>query len=189
MIYEHFRATDAHDAALDLSDLFNVSFQGDDIQDFDTRCDQATLSASEVSKENVLESLYKMKIRGSAQLQTVLAIEQEIDRDRAMPSYQRLKTRNRRHTDQITRTRNFKVGNERIEIGVFVKGQTGKNVSVERRTGECYQWKANGQCSRGDSCSLSYGSNRGQQAQSSSLAPKAQTRSDGRKPSIGKNTR
>ena len=52
MIYELFRATGAHDAALDLSDLFNVSLQGDDTQDFDTRWDQGLLSASEIPKEN-----------------------------------------------------------------------------------------------------------------------------------------
>ena len=33
-INEHFRATGAHEAARVLSDLFNVSLQGDDIQDF-----------------------------------------------------------------------------------------------------------------------------------------------------------
>ena len=54
MIYDHFRATGAYDAALDPSDLFNVSSQGDDIQDFDTRWDQAPLSANEIPKENVL---------------------------------------------------------------------------------------------------------------------------------------
>ena len=82
MIYEHFRAIGAHAAALDLSDLFNVSLQGDDIQDFDTRWDQALLSPSEAPKENVPESLYNMRIRESVQLQTVLAMnDQEIDRD------------------------------------------------------------------------------------------------------------
>ena len=40
-IYDHFRATGAHDAALDLSDIFNVSLQGGDMQDFDTMWDQA----------------------------------------------------------------------------------------------------------------------------------------------------
>ena len=73
MIYDHFRATSAHDAALDLSDLFNVSLQGDDIQDFYTNWDQALFSASEVPAENVLDNLYKMKIRDCVQLQTVLA--------------------------------------------------------------------------------------------------------------------
>ena len=51
IIYDHFGATGAHDAALDLSDLFNVSLQGGDMQDFDTMWDQALLSASEVPKD------------------------------------------------------------------------------------------------------------------------------------------
>ena len=37
MSYERSRAAGAHETALDLSDLFTVSSQGDDIQDFDTR--------------------------------------------------------------------------------------------------------------------------------------------------------
>ena len=41
--------------------LVSVSFQGDDIQDFDTRWDQALMSTCEVPKDNVLESLYKMR--------------------------------------------------------------------------------------------------------------------------------
>ena len=61
----------------------------------------------------------------------------------------------------------------------------GKNVSVESRMGECYQWKPHGQCSRTDSCSFSQGSNRGQQAQSYSPPPKTQTQFDGRRPSSG----
>ena len=116
MTYDHFQATGVHHAALDLSDLLNVLLQADDIQDFDTRWDQ--LSASDIPKESVLETLYKMRIRESVQLQTVLAMhDQEIDRDRAMPSYQRLKI------DQTIRTRNFRARNESIETGVLVKSQ------------------------------------------------------------------
>ena len=51
LIYDHFQATGAHEAALDSANIFNVSLQGDDI---DTRWDQAPLSASEVPKQNVL---------------------------------------------------------------------------------------------------------------------------------------
>ena len=65
MICEHFRATGAHEAALDLSDLFTVSLQGDVIQDSDTRWDQALVLASEIPKKNVLGSLCKMRIRES----------------------------------------------------------------------------------------------------------------------------
>ena len=185
MIYDHFRSFGAHEAALDLSDLSNVSSPEDDIR---TRWDQALSSASEVSREHVLESLCKMKLRESVQLQTVLAMyDREIDRNLALPRYPRLKTVVRRHVDQMIRKRNFKTRSERIETGVLVKSHKGRNVRAERKVGdlkvkdfsaweECYQWKANGQCSRGDSCSFSHGSNRGQQAQSSSLAPKARCR-------------
>ena len=30
----------------------------------------------------------------------------------------------------------------------------GKSVSVERQSGECYHWKAKGQCTRGGACSF-----------------------------------
>ena len=89
MIYDHFRATVACDAPQDRSDLFHVSLHGGDIQDQDTRWDQPLFSAIEIPRENVLESLYKMKMRDSVQLQSVLAVyDLEIDRNLALPSYQ-----------------------------------------------------------------------------------------------------
>ena len=36
LIYHHFRATGAHDAAQGLSDLFNICSKSDDFQDFET---------------------------------------------------------------------------------------------------------------------------------------------------------
>ena len=43
--------------------------------------------------ENVLESLYKMRMRESVQFRTVLAMyEQEIDQHRSKPKYQKLQT-------------------------------------------------------------------------------------------------
>ena len=156
LIYDHFRATRAYDAAPGLSDLLNNCSQGDDIQDFDTRWDQALLTASEIARVNVFEGLYKMKKRGSVQLQTVLVMyDPEMDRDRAMPSNQRLKTLARRH-DQMIWTRNFSARNQRIETGVLVTSQKGRKVSVEGKVAECYQWKEKGQCSSGDSCSFSH---------------------------------
>ena len=71
--------------------IYQISSQRGDTQDFDTRWGQALPAASEIPKENVLESLYKMRIRESVQLRTVLAMyEQEIERDLEMPSFQRL---------------------------------------------------------------------------------------------------
>ena len=55
----------------------------------------------------------------------------------------------REHIDQMIRTRVFKARNERIGTGVLVKSRKGRNVRVERKLGECFQWRANGQCSKG----------------------------------------
>ena len=61
MIYDHFRATGAYDAAQGLSDLFNICLHNDAVQDFDARWDQSLLTASEIPTENVLEGLYKLQ--------------------------------------------------------------------------------------------------------------------------------
>ena len=58
MSYEYFRVTGAHEAVLDFSDLLSDSLHGDDIQDCDTRWDQALLSTEELHKDRILESLY-----------------------------------------------------------------------------------------------------------------------------------
>ena len=63
------RVTGAHEAVLVHTDMFSFSWHGNDIQDFDTRWDRTLLSTSEVPKDSVLESLYKMRIRESVQLQ------------------------------------------------------------------------------------------------------------------------
>ena len=84
-------------------------------------------SASEAPKDSTLESLYKMRMRESDQLRTVLATyEQEINRGRSEPNYQKLKTMLMTHIDQPIRTRNFKVRNDRIDTGALVKTQKGE---------------------------------------------------------------
>ena len=74
MIYEHFRATGAYEAVQGLSNLFSISLQNDDVQDFDVRWDQALLSASEMPSDVILQGLYKSKLQDSVHLQIVLAL-------------------------------------------------------------------------------------------------------------------
>ena len=112
MIHDHFQATGAYDAAQRLSDLFNICLHDDDLQDFDTRLYQVQLTTSEMPQENVFEGLYKMKLQGSAQHQTALAVyDQGMNRDRVLQSYQRLRTLVR-HIDQMIRMRNFEARNK-----------------------------------------------------------------------------
>ena len=58
-----------------------------------------------------------------------------------------------------------------VDTGAQAKGK-GKLVSVKRKQGECYQWKAKGQCTREDACSFRHDENtRTKSRRSSCLAP------------------
>ena len=139
---------------------------------------QALLAASEIPTEMVLEGLYKSKLQDSVQLETPLALyEQENIRNNEHPSLSRLKTSVRRHIDQTMRTRNFRARNETVERGAVTQSQKGRKASAERKVGEFDQWKAIGQCSKGDSWSFRHDPASGnrcdqrQEGESSSPAP------------------
>ena len=74
MIYDYFRVTGAHDTVLDYAVLFSVILHDDNIQEFDTRWDEVLLFTSKFPSDDVFESLYKLRIRESAQLTTVLEL-------------------------------------------------------------------------------------------------------------------
>ena len=65
------------EAVQGLSNLFTISLQIDDVQDFDVSWDQALLSASEMPSDVILEGLYKSKLQDSVQLQIVLALNDQ----------------------------------------------------------------------------------------------------------------
>ena len=101
MIYDYFRVTGAHDTVLDYADLFSVTLHDDNIQEFETRWDEVLLSMSKIPSDDILESLYKLRIRESAQLKTVLELyDMEIHQKISMPNYQKLKTMVKRRIDQ-----------------------------------------------------------------------------------------
>ena len=71
---------------------------------------------SKFSSDDILESLYKLRIRESAQLKTVLELyDIEIHQKISMPNYQKLKTMVKRRKDQKLRLRNFDARHGRIE--------------------------------------------------------------------------
>ena len=109
--------------------------------------------------DDVLESLCKLRIRESAQLNTAIELyDMEIHQKISMPNYQKLKTMVKRSVDQKLRLRKFDARNERIETGAVVKNRK-ELIGFEGRKGTCYQWKENGQCSKGDKCSFWHESN------------------------------
>ena len=95
---------------------------------------------SKIPSIDVLESLYKLRIRESVQLKTVLEFyEMEIHQKISMAYYQKLKTMVKRRKDQIFRLRNFDARRGRIETGV-IKNRKGTS-GVDAGKGTCYQWK------------------------------------------------
>ena len=136
----------------------------------------------------ILEGMYKSRFQDSVQLQTVLALyDQETVRSKEA-NCQQLKTAVKLHIVQIMGTRN-----DVVERGSVTKSQKGNKAYVERKAGECFQWKAQGQCSKGDSCSFSHHTRLWKQrtrrkGRSSSLASHSkakQTDGEGQKSSQG----
>ena len=114
---------------------------------------------TKISPDDILESLYKLRIRESDRLKTVLELyDMETHQKITMPNYQKLKTMVKRRKDQKVRLRNFDVRHGRIETGAVVKNRKGMS-GVEGGKGICYQWKEKGQCSKGDQCSFRHESN------------------------------
>ena len=92
MIYDYFLVTGAHDTVLDFADLFSDTLHDDNIQEFDTRWDEVLVFMSKIPSDDILESLFKLRIRESAQLKTVLELyDMEIHQKISMPNFQKLK--------------------------------------------------------------------------------------------------
>ena len=181
MIYDYFRATGAHDTVLDYAELVSVALHDDNIQEFDTRCYEVLLSASKIPSDDILESLFKLRIRESAQLKTVLELyDVQIHQKISMPKYQKLKTMVKRSFHQKLRLRNLDARHGRIESGAVTKNQKGLS-GVEGGKGICYQWKDKGQRSKGDKCSFWHESNdRAQKLEHTAATPSEPSLSRGR---------
>ena len=124
MIYDYFRVTGAHDTVLDYADLFSVALHDDNIQEFDARWDEVLLSMSKIPFDDFLESLYKLRIRESAQLETVLAFyDMEIHQKISLPKISEIEDKVKRRKDQKPRLRNFEARHGRIESGAVVKSR------------------------------------------------------------------
>ena len=79
---------------------------------------------SKFPSDDVLESLYKLRIRASAQLKTVLEVyDMEIHQKISMPNCQKLRTMVKRSIDQKLRLRNFDARHGKIETRAVVKNR------------------------------------------------------------------
>ena len=98
--------------------------------------------------------IVQKRIRESEKLKTVLELcDLEIHQKKIGPDYHRLKTMVKRSIEQDIRNRNVGTRNGNYERNAVVKNP-GKNSVTQRILGDCWWWKTNGQCSRGDNCSF-----------------------------------
>ena len=103
---------------------------------------------------SILESLYKLRIRDSDQLKTVLELyDMEIHQKISVPNCQKLKIMVKRSIDRKLRLRNFDARHGRVESGAVIKSRKGLS-GVDGGKGICYQWKERSQRSQGDPCSF-----------------------------------
>ena len=72
LIYDYFRVIGSHDSVENYADLFTISLRNDDIQEFDLKLDEILLSMTKIPHDDILEGLYKLRIRESEKLKTVL---------------------------------------------------------------------------------------------------------------------
>ena len=154
MICEKFRVTGTDDSVENYTDLFTIVLRNDDIQEFDSKWDGILLSMTKIPHDDILEGLYKLRIRESDKLKTVLELyDLETHQKKLGPDYHRLKAMVKRSIEQEIRNKNFGARSGNFEKNAVVKNQ-GTKQRVQRILGDCWQWETNGQCVKGNNCSF-----------------------------------
>ena len=142
LIYDYFRVTGANDSVENYADLFTIGLRNDDIQEFDSKWDEILLSMTQIPSDDILEGLYKSRIRESEKLKTELELyKMEIHQKKAGPDYHILKTMVKRSIEQNLRIQNFEARNGNHERNAVVKNQ-GTKQREQRILGDCWQRKA-----------------------------------------------
>ena len=112
LIYDLFRVTGSHDSVENHADLFTISLRNDDIQEFDSKWDGIWLSMTKNPHDEILEGLYKSRIRESEKLRTKLELyDLDTHQKKVGPDCFRLKTMVKRSIEQEIRNKNFGIRN------------------------------------------------------------------------------
>ena len=142
--------------------------------------DGILLSMTKIPSDDILECLYKLRTREPEKLKTVLELYNlEIHQKKAGPDYHRLKTMVKRSIEQNLRMKNFEARNGNYETSAVVKKQ-GTKQREQRSLGDCWQWKTNGQCSKGDNCRVRHDINKGAKPTQPNPSPRSFTQQNER---------
>ena len=92
LIYDHFRVTGSHDSVENFTNLFTTVLRNDDVEEFDSKWDGILVSLTKIPHDDILEGLYKLRIRESEKLKTVLELyDLETHQKKLGPDYHRSK--------------------------------------------------------------------------------------------------
>ena len=138
---------------------------------------------TKIPHDDILEGLYKLRIRESEELKTVLELyDLETHQKKLGPDYHRLKTMVKGSIEQEIRNKNFGARSGNFEKNAVVKNQ-GTKQRVQRILGDCWQWETNGQCVKGNNCSFRHDMNKRGKSSPSNPSPNSFMRQNERKPS------
>ena len=116
LIYEQFRVTGTDSSVETYTDLFTIAVRNDDIQEFDSKWDGILLSMTKIPPDDILEGLYKLRIRESDKIKTVLELyDLETHQKKLGPDYHRLKAMVKRSIEQEIRNKNFEARSGNFE--------------------------------------------------------------------------
>ena len=183
LIYDHFRVTGANDSVENYADLFTISLRNDDIQEFDSKWAGILLSMTKIPHDDILEGLYKLRIRKSEKLKTVLELyDLETHQKKIGPDYHRLRTMVKRSIEQDIRNKNLGPEVEILRRTPWSRIK-GTKQRVQRILGDCWQWETNGQCVKGNNCSFRHDMNKRGKSSPSNPSQNSFMQQSERKPS------
>ena len=138
---------------------------------------------TKIPHDDILEGLYKLRIREPEELKTVLDLyDLETHQKKLGPDYHRLKAMVKRSIEQEIRNKNFGARSGNFEKNAVVKNQ-GTKQRVQRILGDCWQWETNGQCVKGNNCSFRHDMNKRGKSSPSNPSQNSFMRQSERKPS------
>ena len=93
---------------------------------------------TQISSGDILEGLYKLRIRESEKLKNVLELyDLETHQKKLGPDYHRLKTMVKRSIEHSLRMKNFEARNGKYETNAVVKNRATKQ-RAKRTPGDCW---------------------------------------------------
>ena len=108
LIDEYSQVSGANGSVEYYADRFTSGLRNDDIQEFDSKWDGILLSMTKIPPDDILEGWYKLRIRESDKLKTVLELyDLETHQKKLGPDYHRLKAMVKRCIEQDIQNKNF----------------------------------------------------------------------------------